>query len=581
VTTPTLTPKPLLLRPAASFASSSSSSTVTATTQPRQDHQQQQPIDWQAHWYAVAFEADVDKEAPFPITVLGQRLVVWWDSNSSTATTSTTTTTGQWRAFADACPHKLALLSEGRIVPATGELECPYHGWRWDGSGQCTAIPQAPAESAATAIGSPRACATAFPCRAAQGIIFVKPTPAKNGTEADDDQSPLPLVPELEEGGQRAWLGDGDVIVGDTWRDIPLDFATTTANIGDASHVPFTHHKSISNRNVRNNYDIELDGPISASGFSGLWRSGPRGGKLGPQRGQFIAPALMRQKIDGGVRGVESMVIAYITPTEPGKCRLLNRNTIAFVSGRGKDGSLARRRPLPAVLASFLPRFAGHLATQIPLEDDQIFLHFAEEELWRRRSRDDSDNQAQYLPSAGADCFERAFRQFLSTFGGGGPFGRPGLDASAALPPRLTRTQLLDRYEQHTINCATCLRALARVRRARAAAGAACAVLALLSVFCAAVAVCGGGGAAVPTPAPSVASSLEGWARGLTGRLLATVVAVAAGVAGGGGSDAAAARAVAAAVAALGAVAARSALGRLEQAFLRGTWPPPRNLDKD
>jgi nitrite reductase/ring-hydroxylating ferredoxin subunit len=584
-TTPTTpTPTPPRARPLSSPVPAAATDRATITTE-----QQHQQLDWRACWYAVAFEADVDKEAPYAFQLLGQRLVVWFDRQQEA-----------WRCFADACPHKLALLSEGRIA-SNGELECPYHGWRWDGHGKCTAVPQAAAGT--DPASSPRACATAFPCRAAQGIIFVKPTAmawpkTASPASADDNDDDLPLVPELEQGGQRAWLGEGTTVVSDTWRDVPLDFSTVMSNLLDASHLSFTHHKSISNRRIPNIYDIELEGEITEKGFRGIWSTGPRSGAFGPQAGAFVAPNLMRQKIDGRAkRGVEAMVIAYVTPSAPGRCRLLNRNTISFVGGRGeREGAAASspssaappaKRPLPAILAGLLPRFAGHLATQVPLEDDQIFLHGAEEELWRRRAEGLTDGRAQYLPSApkGADAFERAFRAWLSAFAGGGPFGRPGVDSSADLPPRLSRTQLLDRYEQHTQSCATCSRALKRVRAAKKAARAVASALALLAAFCGAVGVAGnssGGGSVPSSLPPPPPSSLGEWAGGLKARALGLALAAGAAVAGGaGGPEAAVARALVFAALAAGSAALASALGRLEEAFLRGTWPPPRNLDKE
>jgi phenylpropionate dioxygenase-like ring-hydroxylating dioxygenase large terminal subunit len=50
---------------------------------------------------------------------------------------------GELRAFRDRCPHRSAPLSAGTVVAgAHGEtLQCGYHGWRYDGSGRCTAIP--------------------------------------------------------------------------------------------------------------------------------------------------------------------------------------------------------------------------------------------------------------------------------------------------------------------------------------------------------------------------------------------------------------------------------------------------------
>ncbi|WP_434043630.1 MULTISPECIES: Rieske 2Fe-2S domain-containing protein [Sorangium] len=49
---------------------------------------------------------------------------------------------GRPAALADACPHRLAPLSQGRVRP-DGRLECPYHGWHFDaeGRGACPSQP--------------------------------------------------------------------------------------------------------------------------------------------------------------------------------------------------------------------------------------------------------------------------------------------------------------------------------------------------------------------------------------------------------------------------------------------------------
>lgn len=39
----------------------------------------------------------------------------------------------------DRCSHRFAPLSDGRIV--NDEIECPYHGWRFNTQGQCTQVP--------------------------------------------------------------------------------------------------------------------------------------------------------------------------------------------------------------------------------------------------------------------------------------------------------------------------------------------------------------------------------------------------------------------------------------------------------
>lgn len=105
-------------------------------------------------WYPVAILKFTAQDRPQPFTLLGRDIVLW---NDGTA----------WRAFEDKvgvpmhscpaflcasshnsvplqpqCPHRLAPLSEGRIEK-DGTLLCAYHAWRFDGSGNCTSIPQA------------------------------------------------------------------------------------------------------------------------------------------------------------------------------------------------------------------------------------------------------------------------------------------------------------------------------------------------------------------------------------------------------------------------------------------------------
>lgn len=72
---------------------------------------------------------------------------------------------------------------------------------------------------------------------------------------------------------------------------------------------PHAARRSISNRNIRSNYNMQLTQQVSPSGFSGIWPSGPRGGQLGPQETQFVPPCLMSHKIVA--KGFDSMVVVY------------------------------------------------------------------------------------------------------------------------------------------------------------------------------------------------------------------------------------------------------------------------------
>src|SRR5690349_4704699 len=46
---------------------------------------------------------------------------------------------GKPGALMDRCPHRNVPLSLGRVT--NGQLECGYHGWRFDTGGQCRLIP--------------------------------------------------------------------------------------------------------------------------------------------------------------------------------------------------------------------------------------------------------------------------------------------------------------------------------------------------------------------------------------------------------------------------------------------------------
>jgi phenylpropionate dioxygenase-like ring-hydroxylating dioxygenase large terminal subunit len=81
-------------------------------------------------WHPVAGVDDLG-ETPLAVTLLGEPLVLWKDSHGAVS------------AFADRCPHRGARLSLGCV--REGRLECPYHGWQFDASGQSVHVPALPA----------------------------------------------------------------------------------------------------------------------------------------------------------------------------------------------------------------------------------------------------------------------------------------------------------------------------------------------------------------------------------------------------------------------------------------------------
>ena len=80
-------------------------------------------------WYAVLESKEVPKGTLIGVTRLGEKLVFWRNKN------------GKLICLKDKCAHRGARLSIGKICDKGDKVECPFHGLRYDKSGQCTLIP--------------------------------------------------------------------------------------------------------------------------------------------------------------------------------------------------------------------------------------------------------------------------------------------------------------------------------------------------------------------------------------------------------------------------------------------------------
>ncbi len=368
----------------------------------------------QEAWYPVHYLEDLDRTKPTKFTLLGRDIVIWWDSKEAI-----------WRAFADCCPHRLAPLSEGRINQE-GLLECPYHGWGFEGNGNCQSIPQQPATAQAET--AKRACVQSFSTASAQGLLFVY-----GGNPENSDRVPLPLVDALDDSG---W------VCLNTFRDIPYDALTLLENVLDISHIPYTHHKTVGDR--KNAVPVELEVTESGKwGFKGIWEEGPRKGALGTQYTNFTAPCLMWHDLTSKQFG-RTLTVVYATPTRKGECRLFARFPFKFSS------------PIPAFFIKLTPQWYSHINQNGVLEDDQIFLHYQERYL-EELGGSSNYSQACYLPTK-ADLYVSELRQWVNLY-----HSDPFPDAS--LPAFKSTEELLDRYHSHTKKCASCSQALTRLKQ--------------------------------------------------------------------------------------------------------------------
>ena len=88
------------------------------------------------------------------IAVLQSSVAAWWQPACAVPNTDISKacvldvdivlwrTTSGWHAALDQCPHGGAALSKGCVKDDA--LQCPYHGWEFNGRGACTLIPAIP-----------------------------------------------------------------------------------------------------------------------------------------------------------------------------------------------------------------------------------------------------------------------------------------------------------------------------------------------------------------------------------------------------------------------------------------------------
>ena len=78
------------------------------------------------YWFVACLSKELSK-SPKRIYLWGVAIVLFRDDE------------GVARALLDRCSHRNVPLSGGRCVD--GQIQCPYHGWQYDGNGICRKIP--------------------------------------------------------------------------------------------------------------------------------------------------------------------------------------------------------------------------------------------------------------------------------------------------------------------------------------------------------------------------------------------------------------------------------------------------------
>jgi phenylpropionate dioxygenase-like ring-hydroxylating dioxygenase large terminal subunit len=164
-------------------------------------------------WHPVALEGDVPAAEPLGVRVLGERWVL-------------ARLGGRIVGLRDRCPHRLVPLSAGRIVD--DELECAYHGYRFDASGRTTAVPALAPETPIP----PKACVDTAQVTVKFGLVWI--------CLADD-----PIDDIIDDAGYLDPVNDCFVAGPFTTR---VGAAILTDNFLDAAHFPYLHAKTFGAR---------------------------------------------------------------------------------------------------------------------------------------------------------------------------------------------------------------------------------------------------------------------------------------------------------------------------------------------
>ena len=132
---------------------------------------------------------------------------------------------GQVFALRDICPHRAVPLSCGRFDGQ--EVECCYHGWRFDTNGQCTAMPSLAADRK---LNLELFRVKRYLVQEVQGNIWIY-MPENDQIEGNSPEIDIPLVPGFPNQSYQAI---------ETLR-FPCFVDHAVVGLMDPAHVPFVH----------------------------------------------------------------------------------------------------------------------------------------------------------------------------------------------------------------------------------------------------------------------------------------------------------------------------------------------------
>jgi nitrite reductase/ring-hydroxylating ferredoxin subunit len=200
------------------------------------------PLPFPTGWFCVAESDEVAPGEVRTVHCFGQDLVLFRGED------------GEVHVAEPYCPHLGAHLGVGGVV-VENTIRCPYHHWRYDGTGRCVDIPYAKRIPPAAKI-------TMWPALERNGLVFAWYHP--DGVLPDWE---IPVVPEWT---SEEW--SETIVKRFEVKTHPLEMAENTV---DAPHFRYVHGTP-----YVPDMKAEIDGRIFR-GYQGLTFTTPQGEKKG------------------------------------------------------------------------------------------------------------------------------------------------------------------------------------------------------------------------------------------------------------------------------------------------------------
>lgn len=401
-------------------------------------------------WIPLGSASSLFGLGPQRIKLCGVDLVVWHSHVDDNAKRQKDTPKEVWSVAVDACTHRLAPLSQGRVNPETSCIECPYHGWQFDSEGNICSIPQLEVDKSISSVAKSGGNLKTFPVHVAGDLLFVfLPSSIHN------EMFPQSLLPE----DYYPYLAEDKLIIEKQpifVRDLPYSFDFLVENFMDPAHIPFAHHKLQSTRS--DGQPIEMTEIISnfthvEATFKDKTRGRTRDAYASFQRPSFYHYG----EFEEGKRSPKLKI--FVAPIEAGKSRV-------FLYA----------------MTNKIPTFLLHAGSNRFLNSDS-WLHDTEREVIRRKEAGVAEKKLanlDYLYASKSDLGVSLFRKWWMANGmASSPSHTFSMACMKDLPPTaLLRSEQIDPWENHARHCSHCRKSLKKLKAGQAA----CLVLAIVNL---------------------------------------------------------------------------------------------------